>query len=83
MSPSGFWDKFSSDGHHMSYSAIVKHLCQEHVAADQHLAELARREYSEEFTLKFSYCCGSERLVMKTNQKIAERYCELHPNVFD
>jgi hypothetical protein len=65
----------------MTYTAIIKHLCQERTAADKILANQAKEEYGDEFALKFNYRCGNQILVMKMDQKIAERYCMLHPSV--
>jgi hypothetical protein len=81
LSPDGFWDKFSVNGKHMTYTAIIKCLRQERTAADKLLADQAKREYGDEFASKFNYRCGNQILVMKMDQKIAERYRMLHPHI--
>jgi hypothetical protein len=65
----------------MTYTTITKHLRQERTAADKLLANQAKEEYGDKFASKFNYRCGSQILVMKTDQKIAERYRMLHPHV--
>jgi hypothetical protein len=65
----------------MTYTAIIKHLCKERTVADKLLANQAKEEYGGEFASKFSYRCGNQILVMKMDQKIAERYRMLHPYV--
>jgi hypothetical protein len=65
----------------MTYTAIINHLRQERTAADKHLADQAKERYGDEFASKFNYRCGGQILVMKTDQKIAERYRMLHPHV--
>jgi hypothetical protein len=65
----------------MTYTAITKHLRQERTAADKLLANQAKEEYGDEFASKFNYQCGNQILVMKMDQKIAERYRMLHPYV--
>ena len=65
----------------MTYTAITKHLRQERTAADKLLAKQAKEEYGDEFASKFNYRCGNQIFVMKTDQKIAERYRILHPHV--
>jgi len=65
----------------MTYTAITKHLRQERTAADKHLAKRAKEEYGDKFESTFNYRCGHEITVMKSDQKIAERYRMLHPNV--
>lgn len=79
LSPDGFWNRFSVNGKHMTYTAITKHLRAERTAADRSLADQARERYGDEFAAKFNYRCGNQILVMKTDQKIAERYRMLHP----
>lgn len=79
MSPDGFWQKFSDNGRHLNYSAIIKRLCQDRTAADHILARQAKEEYGDEFASKFSYRCGNQIKVMSSDQKIAERYRALHP----
>lgn len=78
LSPDGFWNRFSVNGKHMTYTAIVKHLCKERTAADRLLADYAKEEYGDEFASIFNYRCGNEIKVMKSDQKIAERYRFLH-----
>ncbi len=65
----------------MTYTTIIKHLRQERTTADKLLANQARKEYGDEFASKFNYRCGNQILVMKMDQKIAERYRMLHPYV--
>jgi hypothetical protein len=82
LSPDGFWKKFSDNGRRLSYTAIIKSLCHERTAADRILARQAKEEYDAvEFASQFSYRCGNQVMVMKTDQKIAERYRVLHPYV--
>jgi hypothetical protein len=65
----------------MTYTAIIKYLRQERTTADKLLANQAKEEYGDEFATKFSYRCGNQILVMKMDQKIAERYRMLHPHI--
>ena len=81
LSPNGFWGKFSVNGKHMTYTAITKHLRQERTIADKLLANQAKKEYGDKFASNFNYRCGNQILVMKMDQKIAERYRILHPHV--
>lgn len=62
----------------MTYTAITKHLRQERTTTDKLLAIQAKEKYGDKFALNFSYRCGNKILVMKTDQKIAERYRMLH-----
>ena len=65
----------------MIYMAITKHLCQEQISANKLLAKQAKEEYRDKFASKFNYQYGSQILVMKMDQKIAERYCMFHSHV--
>jgi hypothetical protein len=65
----------------MTYTAIIKYLRQKRTTADKLLANQAKEEYGDEFATKFSYRCGNQILVMKMDQKIAERYRMLHPHI--
>jgi hypothetical protein len=78
LSPDGFWAEFSSNGKHLSYTAITTHLRAQRALADKRMAEQARQEYGALFESVFSYRHGSGQRVMTTNQKIAEKYRELH-----
>jgi hypothetical protein len=80
LSPDGFWNRFTANGKRMTYTAITKHLRAERTAADRSLADQARKRYGDDFASKFNYRCGNQILVMKTDQKIAERYRMLHPS---
>jgi len=82
LSPDGFWKKWSVNGRHLTYTAIIKCLRQERTATDGILARQAKEEYdADEFASKFSYRCGNQIMIMKTDQKIAERYRKLHSHV--
>jgi hypothetical protein len=78
LSPDGFWVEFSTEGKRQSYTRITTSLRTQRASADKDTAERARLEYGASFDTVFSYRLGSGRRVMNTNQKIAERYRELH-----
>jgi len=65
----------------MKYTSITKHLCQERTTADRILARQAREEYADKFASNFSYRCGNQMRVIKTDQKVAKKYRALHPHV--
>jgi hypothetical protein len=77
--PDGFWAKFSMKGKRHSYTTITNCLRTQHALADKSTAEKARQEYGASFDTVFSYHHGGRQRVMNTNQKIAAKYRELHP----
>jgi hypothetical protein len=78
LSPDGFWAKFSTKGERHSYTTM-NCLRMQHALADKSTAEQARQEYGATFDTVFSYHHGGRQRVMNTNQKIAAKYWELHP----
>ncbi|KAJ7228395.1 hypothetical protein GGX14DRAFT_413008 [Mycena pura] len=78
--PDEFWAVFTgTNGRKMSYTAICTAIRKERKSADELLADQARREYGDEFKVKFRYRCSrtNEMKVMAKANAIAKEYRKL------
>lgn len=73
-SPEEFWSEFSENGKRLGYKAILARLAAERMAEDEHLSQLAKEEYGDQFSAVFSYIKGGRQIVKVKAADIAKQY---------
>jgi hypothetical protein len=77
-SPADFWAEFSSEGKHLSFTAITERLRLSRKAEDERICELAKIEYGTLFAETFSYRKGGVTKVMTDPAIVAKHWRSLH-----
>jgi hypothetical protein len=72
--PAEFWAEFSSDGKHLSFTAIVERLRLSRKAQDERISVIAKAEYGASFAEHFYYRKGGSTRVMTDPAIIAKHY---------
>ncbi|KAH8991650.1 hypothetical protein EDB83DRAFT_2239328 [Lactarius deliciosus] len=78
LTETSFWQKFTTDGQLMSYTAICEALKEECMATNRCLAEQAKDKYGNGFGAAFEYWRGSQHIVRNKSSVIAKHYRSLH-----
>ena len=80
--PEKFWSTFTgTDGSHLNYKAILRHLADERALQNRLDAEAARREYGSNFNHVFAYIRNGVRCVKSKDSDIAKQYQALRQGV--
>jgi hypothetical protein len=74
-----FWQKYTCDGKHMTWSRVLEVIKEKRMDNSTEIAECARKVYGDRFTELFRYKCPRTRTwtIMTSSHAIAHRYQKL------
>ena len=73
-SPEEFWSQFSENGKRLGYKTILACLAAERMAEAEHLSQLAKEEYGDQFSIVFSYIKSGRQIVKVKAADIVKQY---------